>query len=439
MRGAVLFLLDTVRADHVSCAGYERDTTPNLAKLADGGVVFEDTVAEAPWTLPSVRTILSARWVDRAAASETQLSASVVDSIRRAGFVTEGITEGGYVSKVLGFGLGFDEYVEEEGVVQLVRPDKPRESAPKGGIANTFRRAKEWLSAHRDKRFFLMIHTYEPHAPHDRLTFARGFPPAHFGKIFTIETGALLHDGRIPFDDDDLRYLAALYDGGVFESDKYVGDFLAFMDQLGLRDRTLVVVTSDHGEEMGDHYRPFSGNHGHSLHDELLRVPLVIHDPLRGYPVRRVRSQVRAIDVLPTIADILGARIDFSTDGASLLPIMEGRETGGRVAWGGVTKYGPHQMFLRHRGFKYIVTTRPAEPDRWPVLPTPAPVQLYDLARDPRERVNLAASRPEIVRDMQELLDSLRTRTGPAEPDSPRPDQVDDRLRERLRSLGYVR
>ena len=262
-----------------------------------------------------------------------------------------------------------------------------------------------------------MIHTYEPHAPHDRMTFARDFPPARFGKIFTIETGALLHAGRIPFDDDDLSYLEALYDGGVFEADRHVGDFLEFLGGLGLRDRTLVVVTSDHGEELGDHYRPFSGNHGHSLHDELLRVPLVIRDPVESFPIRRVPSQVRVIDVLPTIADILGARVDFSIDGASLLPVMRGRETEGRIAWGRVTWFGPHQMYLRHRGFKYIVVTREAEPDRLPVPPPPPPVQLHDLARDPRERINLAPTRPEIVREMQRLLDSLRTRIGPGEPE----------------------
>ncbi len=437
LQGAILFLLDTVRADHLSCYGHTRPTSPAIARLAEQGVLFEQVVSAAPWTLPSVRTSLSARGVDRASTPDNKLSASVAESIRRAGYTTAAITEGGFVSKTFGFDLGFDEYFEEEGAVQLVRPDKPHDPNAKGGIARTFERAKGWIAKHRGDRFFLLVHTYEPHAPHDRATFTPGLPPSHFGEIFTIETGELLRAGRIPFDAADLTYLAALYDGGIHEADKRVGELLDFLGQIGLRDRMLIAVTSDHGEELGDHYWALSGNHGHSLHDELLLVPLVLYNPSEAYPVRRVRSQVRTIDVLPTIAEILGARLDFSADGASLLPVLRGAETEGRIAYGGRTKYGPRQIFVRHRGYKYIAVTDPGE-GREPVLPPPPPVQLYDLAGDPHERTNLADSRRDIIREMERFVAAMRA--AGAEPETtPLPEQMDPETRERLRSLGYVR
>ncbi len=432
----MLFLLDTVRADRLGCYGSPRPTSSALGKIAERGVLFEKVVASAPWTLPSVRTILSARGADRDPTPDHKLAASVVESIRRAGFVTGAMTEGGFVSRAFGFDRGFDEYVEEEGAVQLVRPDKPRSPDPTGGIEKTFALARDWIGRHRGERFFLLVHTYEPHAPHDRRTFTPGLPGARFGDVFSIETGALLRAGRIPFDEADLRYLEALYDGGIHEADRHVGAFLEFLREIGLSDRTLVVVTSDHGEELGDHYRAFSGNHGHSLHDELLLVPLILHDPTTAYPVRRVRSQVRTLDILPTIAEILGAPIDYPTEGASLVPVLRGEETEGRTASGGATKYGAQQVFVRRLGYKYIRVTDPA-PKREPVFPAPPLVQLYDLVRDPRERTNLATSRPEIVREMERILEV--TKRGGAGLDTPPAEEMDPELLERLRSLGYLR
>ena len=168
-------------------------------RASSDGVLFEQAVSAAPWTLPSVRTILSARGVERAATEDNKLSASVVEAIHKAGYATAAFTEGGFVSKSFGLDLGFDEYFEEEGAVQLVRPDKPHNADARGGIEQTFGRARRWLERHRSDPFFLWIHTYEPHAPHDRSTFTAGLSPAHFGRIFTIETGALLRAARIPF------------------------------------------------------------------------------------------------------------------------------------------------------------------------------------------------------------------------------------------------
>lgn len=436
-RNAVLIVLDTARADRMSCYGHSRDTTPTLSALGEQAVVFEKAVSSAPWTLPGFRSILSARDVTRMTAPPNKLSGSVVESIRAAGFSTAAITEGGFVSREFGFDLGFHEYVEEEGEVQLVSRDKPRDPTADGGIEKTFRLAKEWVEAHRDEPFFLLIHTYEPHAPYTRRTYSEGLRawPMMDG-LFALGMQSLLETGRVQFDEEDLRYLGALYDGGILESDRQIGLFLERLEELGLRGDTLIVVTSDHGEELGEHYVAHSGNHGHSLLDDLLLIPLVVLDPLNTYPVKRVATQVRSMDIMPTIADILGVEVGMSIDGTSLIPLMRGEESADRIAYGGRTKYDPRRIFVRYHGYKYIKVIGPGKGR--PVTPPPPEVQLYDLGRDPEERVNLAASEPGMVERFEELVASLPIASETDDVDPLEQQELDEQLLERLRSLGYV-
>ena len=439
LRGAVLILLDTVRADHLSCYGYERETTPVLTELAKEGVLFEKVVAYAPWTLPSVVNILSGCPPDDLHVfdqSSGGLKQSIVQSIQNAGYTTAAVTEGGFVSRHFGFDRGFSEYYEEEGKVKLNLPGGPKDSTSAGGIENTFRRAGEWIEKHKDEKFFLFIQTYEPHTPYTQRTFTEGLDPGAVGEIFTGETAPLLRSGELAFNDSELEYLEALYDGGIRESDRRVGLFLDFLDAIGLGEQTLVVVTSDHGEELGAHYPPHCGSHGHSLRDDLVLVPLIIHNPLKSYSMKRVAHQARLMDVMPTIVEILGVQPEQPTSGRSLLGLMEETEKTNRLAYGGAAKKGPRRIFLRWMGYKYIKTTGPA-PIMYPINPLPPAVQLYDLQADPQEQKNLAGAKPDIVRRMHEILTQTKEpgSQGKIEVDT---DDMDETLRERLESLGYL-
>jgi arylsulfatase A-like enzyme len=435
LQGAVLIVLDTVRADHLSAYGHARRTSPVLDRLASRGVLFEQVVSFAPWTLPSLATILSGRPTG-AVYVDGRLRESIVERIGAAGYRTAAITEGGYFSRRFGFDLGFEDYVEEEGPVQLLPPGQPRDPNPSGGIHRTFRTAREWIAAHRDEPFFLVIHTYEPHTPYERRTFAEGLDRGSIGETFRIDMLPALKSARVRLDDAELDYLAALYDGGIHESDRYVGEFVEFLASEGLAERTLLVVTSDHGEELGEHYRTHAADHGHALFDDQLLVPLVVCNPIESYPVKRVAAQVRTMDILPTIAALLGVAPGEGLEGASLVPLMRGEERQGRIAVGGETKAGPRRAFLRHRGYKFITVTSRAEGKR-PLPVQPPRFQLYDLRNDPGERVNLANERPELTRQFLETF--RRLTAGSADPGlSPDPDRLDAELLERLRSLGYA-
>jgi arylsulfatase A-like enzyme len=410
-------------------------TSPVLDHLASRGVLFEQVVSFAPWTLPSLATILSGR-PPRAVYVGGRLQESIVESIGAAGYRTSAVTEGGYFSRQFGFDLGFEDYVEEEGPVQLLQPGQPRDPHPTGGVHRTFRTARDWIAAHREERFFLVIHTYEPHTPYDRHVFTEGLARGSIGDVFPIDMLTALKTGRVRLDDAELEYLAALYDGGIHESDRHVGEFLEFLDSVGLRDRTLVVVTSDHGEELGGHYRTHAADHGHALFDDQLLVPLVLYNPIESYPVKRVTVQVRTMDILPTIADLLRVAPRDELDGVSLVPLMRGAERAGRMAVGGETKAGPARAFLRHGGYKFITVTSHAEGKQ--PLPTPPPqYQLYDLRNDAGERVNLADERPEMTREFLKTLREVAAGSGERAL-APDPDRLDAQLLERLRSLGYV-
>lgn len=440
LQGTVLILLDTLRADHLSCYGYERETTPVLSRLAEDGVLFERVVSFAPWTLPSVVNLLSGCPPTPEVFDQNNggLKRSFIESIREAGYSTAAVTEGGLVSSFYGMDRGFSDYHEEEGELDLKGSALPGKSGAGGGIENTFRLARKWLKEHKKEKFFLFIHTYEPHTPYTRRTFAGGMDPGRVGRIFTVDRIPQFNKECDAFNEEELRYLRALYDGGVLESDRHVGAFLDFLEEIGVRDRTLIVVTSDHGEELGEHYPGHSGSHGHSLRDDQVRVPLIIQNPLEPYRVKKVALQARLMDVLPTVAEILDIPDVPPSTGSSLVPMMRGEEKSHRAAYGGATSNGPQRIFVRWLGYKFIRIVGPPPKGRPPLKPPPPKIQLYDLRTDPLEEINLAAREPEIVRRMQEVFDSSKEREAGRVIDM-NAEEMDDKLRERLRSLGYIR
>jgi arylsulfatase A-like enzyme/Flp pilus assembly protein TadD len=433
LRGAIVFLLDTLRADRLSIYGADASTSPAIARLAERGVVFDNAISGAPWTLPSVVGLLAGDPPARAFA-RGRLQYSIVEAFRRAGFATAAFTEGGYLSQRFGLDLGFSHYVETRSAVQFLAPGEARTPDPPGSIARTFADATRWLERHAKEPFLLLVHTYETHTPYERLVFTEGHEDSALGDGFSIEEVEAVRAGELALDDRDLQVLGALYDGGVREADRYAGEMLTRLEALGIADETLVVVTSDHGEDLGDLYPMHAGDHGHSLHDALVRVPLVLFDPSASSRGRRIDAQVRLLDVLPTLAERLDVPTRAEAGGRSLVPLLRGDDAAPRLAVGGHTKVGPGRRFVRTEDFKYIeATNTEAGP---PLTPAPPEVQLYDLRADPEEHVNLAGERPDLVRRFRRIL-------AEASPDGggprlePSAEELPEDLVEGLRALGY--
>lgn len=435
LQGVILILLDTVRADHLSCYGYARKTTPNLDRLAAQGVRFESAISYAPWTLPSTIAILSAEYPERV--YDSKLRRSMVEQLQAAGIRTGAVTEDAWVSRTFGLDLGFDEWIEEAGPVQMLEPGQRRDPDARGSIERTFARARDWLERRKDERFFLLIHTYEPHAPYVHRDFVGERTSAVIGETYQLRMQNLLQSGKLSLGPDDIAFARDLYDGDILATDRAVGSLLEFLQRSGLADRTAIVVTSDHGEELGDHYPAFTGDHGHVLYDSLIRVPLLLKNPLRAYPRRTIAEQARLVDVLPTVADLLAVPPGAPVDGSSLVPLLEGRPEPERVALSAHTRAGPTRVSVRALGHKYV-EWRPIDEDWPPLLPEPPERELYDLANDPGELDNLIDRRPEIARALKVLLDAGRQDL--AEPHRTTvPDELERETLERLRSLGYLR
>jgi arylsulfatase A-like enzyme len=434
LQGAILIVLDTMRADRVSAYGHGRTTTPNIDALARDGVLFEQAISAAPWTLPSFASLLTGRFLDdgfTARRERKRLNGSLIDALRAAGYKTGGFTEGGYVSRAFGIDQGFSTYVEEEGPVRLQVPGQAQRSKPQGSIHRTFAAAKTWLNELGGENFFLLIHTYEPHTPYRRHEFTEGLPRGSVGDSLEIPALARVRKGQLATHAADREYIGALYDSGIYEADQHVGALLNELDTLGLRDRTLLVITSDHGEELGDRYPLRLAHHGHALTDDQLRVPLVISHPTQRFQVERVTQTVRTVDILPTIADLLEAPLRKNIDGRTLLPLMRGDERADRIAIGGATSSGPGREFVRTAEWKYIEVTSVGDQT---LRPMPPRIQLYDLKSDPGETTNVAAQHPDVVARL-----GTKLHANMAEQTSPnRAADVPSELEERLKSLGYV-
>jgi arylsulfatase A-like enzyme len=430
-RNAILVLLDTLRADRLGAYGHPRPTTPALDRLAERGVLFEQVISYSAWTLPSVVAMLSGRFPTRRVFDET-LRRSLVEDLRDAGFRTAAFTEGGFLSHYYGFGRGFERYWDESGGARLgLRA--PLQELTGAGIESTFPAAEVWLRENAERPFFLMVHTYEIHVPYRRRTFVRDLPPGRLDPTLDSDDIGRIRSGALVLGETEYAYLAALYDGGVRKSDDYVGRLLAALDDLGIADSTLVVVTSDHGEELAGRFPRFAAAHGHSLFDELVRVPLIVYDPTREYPVRRVASQVRTIDVVPTILDLLGTAADASLDGRSLVPLMVGSEREDRLAFSYLELHGPERAAVRFEGFKLIRTLAAARSS------AARHSALFDLHRDPAERRDVSRKQPAVLQRASLRLDAILERIdAEGRPSFPKVTDVPDELQERLRALGYA-
>ncbi len=429
--GLVLIGLDTLRADGLSAYGNPRPTSPVLDALAERGVLFENAISNASWTLPGFVGILTGRPFSRESFRNRGLRGSLVKPLREAGYATAAFTEGGYVSSFFGMDQGFDVFEEDNYHV------RKQAAVPESESLETFARAREWLEANASEPFFLFVHTYEPHTPYRRRRFVDGLDPGVLGEVYDLKTNVRVVDGRLAVGEAEREYVRALYDGGVEASDRAVGELLETLESLGIADRTVVAVTSDHGEALGERDPQELGKHGHALYDSVLHVPLILHDPRRRYPVQRVGFQVRTLDVLPTLLDLAGVAPPADVEGRSLVPLMRGSEREDRVAYSELMFRGRKKQdalversSLRVEGFKLIAND--------PSVDGPA-LELYELANDPDELVNLADERPRLRSRLYFQLLEQRS----AIDDHGRPPVATEvrqpALREQLRALGYIR
>jgi len=438
----ILISIDTLRADHLHCYGYERSTSANIDSLARDGVLFERVYAPSSWTLPSHVSLLTSLYcfnhqvetgLDRLSPELTTLA----DIFRKKGYYCAAFTGGGFLSTVYGYSRGFDLYRDDLGGV-----------FQQEGAAQVARATLDWLRQNKELPFFLFIHTYQPHSPYAcPYPYKARFLPENpkWGHLDLI--GYLGGKQGIfkPLPQEERENIIALYDGEILYTDEVlIGRLLAALKELGLYERSMIIVTSDHGEEFYEHQ---SWGHGQDLYEESLRVPLIIKFPDGSPSAKRIRQPVRLIDIFPTIVDFLKLKTsDFlaSLDGETLWPLVQGKKQSGReslaeLAGSILNSHLPRRTALFSQGKKLIINEE-FSPEALKFFSFPPPdlprLELFNLNRDPQERENLATQEPEVVRQFLRRLEELYQAARRLEKKKAR---LTRRLKEELRALGYLK
>ncbi|HXV61203.1 MAG TPA: sulfatase [Vicinamibacteria bacterium] len=456
-RNVVLLWTDTLRNDHLSPYGYERDTSPNLKRLASEGVLFLNNVSQATWTKVSTPSLMTSlypsthgvkEFSDYLPASATTLA----EVYRGAGYATVSFASNLFTGQFTNLHQGFEE-LHEDG------------SLPEQGSSKTSReyidRFTRWLEVNKDIPFFAFLHLYDPHDPfeprppyaslwadpekkhkhEEELAAVRKVITEPLAQNFGMPSRTELEQAGIDAD-QYVSYDKDWYDGSIRGMDAEVGRLLERLRMLGLEESTLVVFVGDHGEEFLDHGRTF---HGQSVYGELTRVPLMMRWPA-GLPAGRVIDAVtETIDIMPTLLALSGLDLPETIQGHSLVPLFRSEDR----SWQARPAFSEKAPTKPQAGSPWPAETEAYSivQGEWKLIHNIVPeegkpeFELFRFADDPLDQNNVAAENDDVVRRLSETLEGWRQMANAAKlsPDSEHIEGMSQQQLERLRSLGYIR
>ena len=397
----VLVTADTLRADKLGCYGNARIDTPHLDALASTGVLFENAASSAPITLPAHASIFTGTYPihhgvrDNGGYYLEPQHETLAESLREQGYATGAFVGAFVLDSRFGLDQGFESYFDDFDLSQTENAALNSFHRPGGEVLE---QALTWMDSVRDRPFFSWVHLYDPHRPYD--------PPEPFRSRYAGEP-------------------SGNYDGEVAYVDSLVGELVAWLETRKLRESTLLVFVGDHGEALGDHEEL---THGFFVYDSTMRVPLILNAPSPQLLGRRVDAQVRTIDLMPTVLELIGAEVPSEVQGTSLVPLATGQVDDLELAAYGESVFPEHYGWaplasLRTRNFHFIDAPHP---------------ELYDLESDSGEHRNIVSERAGTVRELKERLDETRARYAREGVDEQGPAAIDAETREKLEALGYL-
>jgi arylsulfatase A-like enzyme len=395
-KNVLLITIDTLRADHLGCYGYPRATSPNIDAWSKEGTIFTNATAAVPLTLPSHSTIMTGEYPfahgvrDNGGFYLDNKWKTIAEVTRAAGMHTGGFISAFVLDRRWGIAQGFDEYFDnfELSKFKMVSLDSVQRRGDE-----TLSHAISWLDRNKDSRFFAWIHFYDPHTPYD--------PPE-------------------PFNTEFQQYPYGLYDGEIAYTDNLVGRIHEYLQKNNLLSNTLVILTADHGESLGEHEE---SAHGYFVYDATTHVPLIIWKP--GEEPRKIADQVRSVDLYATICDALGIKPGQPGPGTSLVPLIQGRTLPEKLlayseSYYPKFHYGWSELkALRTPDYKYIDAPRK---------------EFYRLSEDAQEKFNLYPQDKRRAGGFEISLANLVKSNG--EPSAPQ--AVDNDSLEKLQALGYI-
>ncbi len=401
----VFVSFDALQAAHVSSLGYPKKVTPTIDEMAKNGFNFTNNISVASWTVPA-----SMSWFTGVYPSEHKLTnkfavfnppnnklsnlkelspnlVTIAEVLKNSGYATGGFTGNAGVSGGFGYGQGFDQYFFDKGKF--------------GSMGVSIPKALDWLKANKDKKFFMFLHGYDMHGQNVPAEgFDYRFVEKGYDKKFTgsaQEQEALreegLEKGSVTLRDEDVKFWRAIYDEKIQRTDAKFKEFLAELQKLGLMDKTIFVLTSDHGTEFYEHKR---FDHGFSLYDELIHVPLIIKLP-KQKSGKVIKDQITSLDIMPTILDLLDVKMPEKAKtqlrGTSLVPSFKGKAVAKEVySETDYRQYTYKRSIITKEGWKLIYTLENKSRE------------LYNLKNDPKELKNLVEQEPKIAYELEQKL-----------------------------------
>lgn len=433
----LLISIDSLRPDHLGCYGYDRDTSPVMDKLAHTGVLFKNTVSTTSWTLPAHISLFTSMDIMVHGVKGDGLSlyeeiGSLARELKEAGYRTGAFCSSPYMNPAFGLDRGFDSYhnidLEMPGFEDTILPPEKQRDAVHDDITSPriTELACEWLKKNKDKPFFLFLHFWDVHydyIPPD--PYDRKFDPEYDGDI---DGRGFIHNPLVnpQMSERDLNHIIALYDGEIAWVDHHLGMIMEKLKESGLLERTLIVVTADHGDEFFEH-----GGKGHrnTLYDEVVKIPLIINGPGVTEKGMTVGEQAGIIDISPTILKLVGLKIPSWMQGRSLLPVpgnapeQEEREV--------LLELGPELKAIRTNPYKLIFNLKHLQ------------TIIFDLTSGPDETYQNLVTSPEEWNEAnlkfysRLVSDRILARKYRGDKSGSRVE-LSKEEEERLKSLGYL-
>ena len=417
----ILISVDTLRADHLSCYGYGRKTSLHIDRLAAESILFENAISQSAWTLPAHVSMMTGLYAgehgllfyDISGEKDKQSYRTMNDSLptlagilKTHGYRTASFNAGGWVDPIFGLNKGFDTY-------------------ERGGryFRANVSKSINWIREHKKDRFFLFLHAYDVHHPYDaapKFNVFHGYSGPQDKKKLIAR-----HEVIQDIASDEYKFILAQYDACILRADSALGKLFEFLQYEGLENRTVIILTSDHGEMLLEHHGLWG--HIYPLYEEILHVPLIVKIP--GRRGTSVRAQVPAsVSILPTVLDIAGiddpnARSEYNLMrlfrekdfGFDRILSETGRKTGRRLC-----------RSIRTETWKLVVHTSGdhREPRR----------ELFHLETDPFEQRDRVPDNPSRVRTLLDLLENFRPISRGKNPGK----FLDEKTLEIMKSLGYI-
>ena len=310
----ILISIDTLSADHLGIYGYQKPTTPNIDKFSQNAIIFEKAFAQSSWTLPSHASMLTGKYPQKLGveviSDRLPQGSTITEILKNNNYQTAAFTGGAFVDEQHGFSQGFDTF-------ETIQTWQDAEILTE--------KATNWLTGNQKSKFFLFLHYFHVHDPYSPKTdSARTIDPSYTGslKSFDISQIVKLNKGEITLPQSDLNHLKTLYDAELLELDGELGKIFKLLSETKLIDNSIIVITSDHGEEFGEH--GVWGMHSYSLYDELIHVPLIVKIPNINQP-KRISSLAEVVDIPKTIISLLNLKSPQKLDGINLMDIVDGK------------------------------------------------------------------------------------------------------------------